>query len=143
MDQLFGSRLVNKSGTVPASTLNGVEFILIYFSASWCPPCRAFTPTLIDFYDAVNSNRKVLEIVLISRDTEERKYTDYYRSMPWLSLPYSAKAKSDALVEAYQVDSIPKLILINSDGSPAIDDCIDSIRGQGVLALEEWSLYKI
>mmetsp|Transcript_34264 Transcript_34264/g.59984 ORF Transcript_34264/g.59984 Transcript_34264/m.59984 type:complete len:144 (+) Transcript_34264:2211-2642(+) len=143
MDQIFGSRLVNKTGTVPASSLNGIEFILIYFSASWCPPCRTFTPHLIDFYDAVNSNRKVLEVVLVTSDKEERKFTDYYRSMPWLAIPFSNQAKIETLENAYEVTSIPRLVLINSDGTLAVDSCIEDVKNLGAAALDNWSLYKI
>ncbi len=40
----------------PASeVVGGKDIIAFYFSAHWCPPCRAFTPILKDFYE-VNSN---------------------------------------------------------------------------------------
>lgn len=32
-----------------------VEAIGIYFSAHWCPPCRSFTPELVNTYEKLNS----------------------------------------------------------------------------------------
>ena len=37
--------------SLDASTLKNVKFWAFYYSASWCPPCRAFTPKLVDFYN--------------------------------------------------------------------------------------------
>jgi nucleoredoxin len=39
----------------------------IYFSAHWCPPCRAFTPHLIDFYKRFKGTSQEFEIVFASR----------------------------------------------------------------------------
>ena len=46
--------------------LKGVETVGIYFSASWCPPCKTFTPKLIEFYNKVNENKKVFEIIFVA-----------------------------------------------------------------------------
>ena len=35
--------------TVSSASLANVPNVLLYFSAKWCPPCRAFTPKLVDF----------------------------------------------------------------------------------------------
>ena len=52
IDQLKSSSLQKADGTnAPTDCLNGKAVVLIYFSAHWCPPCRAFTPMLKDFYE--------------------------------------------------------------------------------------------
>ena len=33
------------------SALEGKKVVAFYFSAHWCPPCRAFTAILKDVYD--------------------------------------------------------------------------------------------
>jgi thiol-disulfide isomerase/thioredoxin len=39
----------------------------LYFSAKWCPPCRAFTPQLAEFYNSKRGTTDEFEIVFVSR----------------------------------------------------------------------------
>ena len=34
-------------------SLKDFDFIGLYFSAHWCPPCRGFTPVLADTYNKI------------------------------------------------------------------------------------------
>jgi thiol-disulfide isomerase/thioredoxin len=47
-----------------------------------CPPCKAFTPILTDFY---NINKKELEVIFISSDRDEESFSGYFGKMPWLA----------------------------------------------------------
>ena len=53
MDLINGLTLVKADGTKVGATegLDGKAIVCLYFSAHWCPPCRAFTPVLKDFYE--------------------------------------------------------------------------------------------
>ncbi len=51
----------------PRASLKG-KMVGIYFSAHWCPPCRAFTPNLVKFRD---KNKDEFEIVFVSSDKDE------------------------------------------------------------------------
>jgi nucleoredoxin len=53
MDLLSGKTLYRANGSSVSAdvALANKKVILFYFSAHWCPPCRAFTPVLKDFYD--------------------------------------------------------------------------------------------
>ena len=48
-------------------TLKG-KFVAVYNSASWCGPCRVFTPELVKFY---KKNQKQMEIIFKSADRTE------------------------------------------------------------------------
>ena len=62
MDTLKTLNLVKADGTKKPSSevFAGKDFICIYFSAHWCPPCRGFTPVLKDFYE-VSAHKTQLE----------------------------------------------------------------------------------
>ena len=42
------------------------NYYAFYFSAHWCPPCRAFTPKLVEFYNAQEGKKKNFEIIFVS-----------------------------------------------------------------------------
>lgn len=137
MEALFGPTLIGKSGPVAASSLN-TRFVLVYFSAHWCPPCRGFTPKLGMFYDAVNSGAKQVEIVYISRDKTPDQFNEYYSEMPWLALPFEDKARITALGNRFQVQQIPCLILIDNQGNMKRNTCRMDVTNKGPNCLPDW-----
>ena len=48
--------------------LRSKKFTILYFSASWCPPCHRFTPILKELYAEANAE---LEIIFCHGCTEE------------------------------------------------------------------------
>merc|ERR1711907_417537 len=88
MDARFhGAQILDKNGNaVDAASLNSKDYVLIYFSAHWCPPCRGFTPVLIEWYNDAVAAGKNIQIVFVSSDKDEAAWTDYWNSMPWLSV---------------------------------------------------------
>ena len=52
--KLKNVELVRSSGKAVkgSKSLSKKKLIGLYFSAHWCPPCRAFTPELVKFRDA-------------------------------------------------------------------------------------------
>ncbi|MRC56868.1 redoxin domain-containing protein, partial [Bacillus thuringiensis] len=89
---LLGEELVGKKKkTVQMSSLcTKDKYIGLYFSAHWCPPCRAFTPQLVDFYKKFKSSPRgdQLEIIFVSFDRSEGNFKSYFAEMPWLAVPY-------------------------------------------------------
>ena len=55
-DIIAGSLIDGSGTTIKNPGLENKEYVLLYFSAHWCPPCRAFTPQLVEFYNANRSD---------------------------------------------------------------------------------------
>src|SRR5437764_9700345 len=68
---LKGDLVVSKNGTSSRfneEPLAQKKLIGLYFSAHWCPPCRKFTPELVQFYNRVAPQHSEFEIVFVSLD---------------------------------------------------------------------------
>jgi len=114
---LLGDTLKSGKDTVSTATaLEGKKAVALYFSAHWCPPCRGFTPKLCEWYTA-NLKAKGLEIVFVSSDKDEGQFDEYYATMPYLALPYSARDLKNKLSKKYKVQGIPSLVIL--DGADA------------------------
>ncbi|KAG6544785.1 hypothetical protein Mapa_013811 [Marchantia paleacea] len=115
--------LIKNDGTqVKVSSLEGP--IAIYFSAHWCPPCQRFTPTLAKCYNQLKSEGKYFEIVFVSWDKDEDAFDHYFGSMPWLALPFSDKKGKKVLEKVYDVQGIPNLVILDSDGKIQQEDAV-------------------
>ena len=81
--------------TVTPVSFHASQVLGLYFSAHWCPPCRAFTPTLADWYNNFKKgpNGSKFDIVFVSSDRDDSAFDEYYGEMPWLALPFSERDK--------------------------------------------------
>ena len=114
----------------------------LYFSGHWCPPCATFTPQLVEAYEKTRAAQPgTFEVVLVSCDRSTADFEAYFKTMPWLALPYEATAaaggggggegggspgggpgsKSEgaaspkqALMRRYGVKGIPALVLVDA-----------------------------
>jgi len=114
----FGEKVFSPSNDTelsPKIALEGKEHVLIYFSAHWCPPCRQFTPILIEFYKKLKSSGTNIELVFCSLDRDENDYKEYIFDMPWLCMPFEAK-ESKKLASLYEARGIPHLVVVDKDG---------------------------
>lgn len=125
----FGETLFKSSdGTnvSPSDALTGKDYIMLYFSAHWCPPCRRFTPSLIEFYEKIKLTKKV-ELVFCSLDQQEDEYKDYTSKMPWLSMPFEAK-ETQVMANKYGAQGIPHLVVVDgATGEVITDDGTDGV----------------
>ncbi|KAK4263201.1 hypothetical protein QN277_028649 [Acacia crassicarpa] len=99
----------------------------LYFSASWCPPCRRFTPTLKELYNKEVSSKGDLEIIYVSSDTAEDGFKGYFSKMPWLAIPFSDSQTPNRLTELFKVPGIPNLLILDENGKLATDDGITAV----------------
>lgn len=113
---LLGPELLNKEETVQTATVLQGKYVALYFSAHWCGPCRGFTPKLAEQYKKITGAGKNWEVVFCSSDQDDSAFKSYYKSMPWLALPYANRDLKEKLSNKYGVRGIPTLVLLNEQG---------------------------
>lgn len=118
--------------------LKSNSLIGLYFSGHWCPPCNHFTPQLLNFYNAVNKEKKQIEIIFISHDEDEIEFQEYYNEMPWAAVPYDFEGRED-ISESFNIVGIPSLIVINNKGKLLDLQGKSSIISLGVKAIDKWN----
>ena len=75
------------------SALEGKKIVAFYFSAHWCPPCRAFTPMLKDAYEEYLEESEDLEIIFVSSDRTSDDMKSYMQEAhgKWLAVPHDSE----------------------------------------------------
>jgi nucleoredoxin len=117
--------LADAHGTpAPARALAGAERVLVYFSANWCPPCRAFTPELVAYYHA-HGGGKAFQLLFVSNDQSAGAMRAYMREddMPWWGVRFGSES-ARALRKAYAGDGIPCLVLLDGEGRVLADSYV-------------------
>lgn len=137
---LFGGDLLTHEGKkADLADLNG-KIIAIYFSASWCPPCRAFSPLLVDLADRLQAEGKPFALVLVGRDQTKQKALDYMKShkMTGYLVPPEADANK-SLCTLYRVSGIPYLVIVDSDGNTIDPSARATVQSSPDTAWDKWS----
>ena len=118
---ILPQELVKKNDIYALSQVVEYEKFGLYFSAHWCPPCRLFTPILVDFYNKINEKEKKFEIIFISSDQSSQQFDEYYNTMPWAAVNFDDEMR-DTLGDAFQINGIPTLIIFDNKGKKLCDD---------------------
>lgn len=90
------------------------KYVMVDFWASWCGPCRAAIPHVRDLYKKYGDK---LEILAVSLDSAEKPWRKAMadEQMEWTQL-WADKNHVSPITEAYQVHSIPFLMLLDPEG---------------------------
>ncbi|XP_058078668.1 uncharacterized protein LOC131226997 [Magnolia sinica] len=119
----------NNGDQVKIANLVG-KTVGLYFSASWCGPCRRFTPTFAEVYGELAAKGD-FEVIFVSGDEDEESFNEYFSKMPWLAIPFADSATRDQLNELFHVNGIPHLVILDGKGKVATENGVSVIREYG------------
>ena len=137
-EEMFKGPLIDAAGEeIAVSKLKG-KMVGIYFSASWCPPCRAFTPQLVKFYNQV-AKKNGLVIVFASWDKSETDMMEYMKkdSMPFFAVPYGSPVRNE-LKYKLKITAIPTLVIFGKEGELITGQGRKDVVMLGKEAVKEW-----
>jgi peroxiredoxin len=91
------------------------KVVLVDFWATWCGPCVAELPHVLEAYQKHHANG--FEIVGISLDSEREKLTDFIKEkgMTWAQY-FDGQGWQNKLAQEYGVNSIPSTYLLDGTG---------------------------
>ena len=137
-----GRRLIKRDGSAAAPGALDGKVTLLYFSASWCPPCHRFTPVLADFYDDVKQMGGNIEIVYVPGDRSKGEMMEYFQNehADYLALDLGEKAFIQELNQRYSVRGIPSVVVIQPDGTAIDTDGRSAVQNRGPAAFEQWKV---
>ena len=139
LEDLVGPDLINAKGEkVELSSLKG-KVIGLYFSAEWCGPCRAFTPSLVKLRDRKNDE---FEVIFVSSDRSAEDQAEYMKDydMEFPAIPFDSE-KRRALGQQFGISGIPSLVIVDDQGNLITKDGRSELRGSDSdtrKALREW-----
>jgi len=126
---------------VDSDSIGSKDYYAIYYSAQWCPPCRKFTPKLVDFYNEAIGHHDNIEVIFVSSDQNEDKMEAYMKKagMSWLALDFDKKDnKSSKKLNSYVGRGIPHLVVVDKNGKVLSDSVVDGEYVGPYKVLEEF-----
>ena len=161
----LGLQVENKKGepvVVDDGGLLAGKIVALYFSSSWCPACKTFTPLLSVLHEEAQEEGLDFQVIYVSSDTTKEQCNRYMKENHgnWLRISFDATAvlKTKFGVFAGREQSlfpttkrrsgIPTMVIVSKEGNELdLLDCdstkvIKEIENKGTAFLDRWESYK-
>ena len=105
------------------------NFILMFFSASWCDPCNQFKVILKKFIDRDPS--VIWKVLYVSYDSTEDKMKEEMHNTTWFDFAvyYGHHDLGQDLVKEFDIKGIPKLVVVDGAGHVLATEGRDDLKG--------------
>ncbi|CAM9177981.1 unnamed protein product [Ectocarpus sp. 8 AP-2014] len=117
------AELVGRGKAVVSRDVLAGKIVAFYFSASWCGPCRKYTPQLAALYTRAKAQHKAFEVVFVSLDGDEESMDRYRAGMPWPAVPYDHPFRED-FASSKGVNSVPRLVVTGRRGQEIASNAV-------------------
>ncbi|CAM9580751.1 unnamed protein product [Ectocarpus sp. 4 AP-2014] len=117
------AELVGRGKAVVSRDILAGKIVAFYFSASWCGPCRKYTPQLAALYTRAKAQHKAFEVVFVSLDGDEESMDRYHAGMPWPAVPYDHPFRED-FASSKGVNSVPRLVVTGRRGQEIASNAV-------------------
>lgn len=113
-DRGNSASILNEDGSAP-------KYYLFYYSASWCGPCRSFTPELVRYYKQLKGRDASLATVLVPSDKTRDAEVAYLKDhrMPWPGVDLDKSPVRAVPDNTYGY--IPSMVLTDADGKVLLE----------------------
>ncbi|MEM1403629.1 MAG: TlpA disulfide reductase family protein [Pseudomonadota bacterium] len=107
-----GTDLISGETVEFPAVLDGKPAVVLFW-ATWCPYCKAFMPRAAE----IQAEYADAGVQIISLNHKERGYGDPAAYAKSLGFPMVAIADADAIGDAWRIDFIPGLLVVDGDGN--------------------------
>ncbi|MDP5052511.1 MAG: TlpA family protein disulfide reductase [Congregibacter sp.] len=109
-----GTDLVTGDQVKFPEVLDGKPAVIMFW-ATWCPYCKAFMPRAAE----IQAEYADLGVKIIGLNHKERGYGDAAAYAKSLGFPLIAIADADVIGDAWAIDFIPGLLVVDGEGNIA------------------------
>jgi len=139
VSNLLGNSLTDNCGNLTRTSRLQSDLIVLYFGASYCPPCRKLHKYLDKVYTKWITKEKSISVVYVSSDESEEEFDSYFAKQNWLAIPYEKSERRAQLQKHFHVHSIPQLVVLNANGEILDGNAREPLYKYGSRVIKRWS----